>query len=58
MLKGIPVRVLPSFLGALALASGLAEYAGMKLPILSLTLMVIGASIILELLATPRRSPR
>lgn len=53
-LNGIPVRVLPSVLGALALVTGLAEYGGMKLPIFSLTLIAIGASIILELFATRR----
>jgi hypothetical protein len=54
LLSGIPVRVLPTLLGALALVAGLAEYAGMELPVFSLTLIAIGASIILELLSTRR----
>lgn len=49
-LNGIPVRVLPSILGGLALAAGLAQYAGVGLPLISLTFIAIGASIILELL--------
>ena len=51
-LNGIPVRVLPTWLGALALAAGVAEYAGLQLPLISLTFIAIGASIIFELLAT------
>lgn len=54
MLNRVPVRVLPSVLGALALATGLAEYGGLQLPVFSLTLIAIGASIILELLAARR----
>jgi hypothetical protein len=49
LLNGIPVRVLASVLGALALAAGLAEYAGARLPLVSLTLIVVGASIAFEL---------
>jgi hypothetical protein len=49
-LNGIPVRVLTTILGALAVAGGLAEYGGMALPLVPLTLIAIGASIILELL--------
>ena len=49
LLSRIPVRVLPTILGALALAAGLAEYGGARLPLVSLTLIAIGASIILEL---------
>lgn len=51
-LNAIPVRVLPTCLGVLALAAGLAEYAGLRLPLISLTFIAIGASIIFELLAT------
>jgi hypothetical protein len=54
VLNGIPVRVLPSLLGALALVAGLAQYAGMELPVFSLTLIAIGASIILELVSARR----
>jgi hypothetical protein len=45
---GIPVRVLPTLLGALALAAGLGAYAGVTLPLFALTLVAIGASIVLE----------
>lgn len=51
-LNSIPVRVVPTWLGALALAAGLAEYAGVRLPLISLTFIAIGASIMFELLAT------
>ena len=54
-LNGIPVRVLPSLLGALALVAGVAEYAGAALPLLPLTLIAIGLSIILELLPARKR---
>ena len=51
-LNSIPVRVVPTWLGVLALAAGLAQYAGVQLPLISLTFIAIGASIIFELLAT------
>ncbi len=51
VVKRIPVHVLSTILGALALSAGLAEYAGVDLPLISLTLIAIGASIILELRA-------
>lgn len=51
---GIPVRVLPTLLGALALAAGLAAYAGVTLPLFALTLVAIGASIVLEPLRAHR----
>lgn len=54
LLNGIPVRVLPSVLGALALAAGLAEYAGAELPLIPLTLIAIGASIVFELMHARR----
>lgn len=57
LLNGIPVRVLPTILGALALAAGLADLAGMELPLLALTVVAIGASIILELFPLRRREP-
>ena len=47
-LNKIPVRVLPTILGALALATGLAEYGGARLPLVPLTLIVLGASILFE----------
>ena len=50
-LNGIPIRVLPTILGALVLAVGLAQFAGVELPVVSLTLIAIGASIVFELLA-------
>ncbi len=48
-LRGIPVRVLVTLLGGLALALGLAQFAGADLPPAPLALIVIGASIIFEL---------
>ena len=54
-LKGIPVRLLPTILGALALGAGLAEFAGVNLPLVPLTLIAIGASVILELLPSRRQ---
>lgn len=50
-LNSIPVRMGPTWLGFVALAAGLAEYAGVQLPLLSLTFIAIGSSIIFELLA-------
>jgi hypothetical protein len=49
LLNGIPVRVLPTVLGVVALAGGVAEFAGAELPIVPLSLIAIGASIVLEL---------
>lgn len=49
LLNGIPVRRLPATLGGLALAAGVAASSGVKLPLISLTLIAIGASIVLEL---------
>jgi hypothetical protein len=49
LLNGIAVRVLPTVLGVVALAAGLAEFAGAALPIVPLSLIAIGASIVLEL---------
>lgn len=49
LFNGIPVRVLPTVLGVVALAAGLAEFAGAELPIVPLSLIAIGASIVLEL---------
>ena len=54
LLYGIPVHLLPTGLGALALAAGLAAYAGVRLPLIALTSIAVGASIILELLRRPR----
>ena len=54
LLNGIPVRVLPTLLGALALAAGLAQFAGAKVPLVPLALIVIGASIIFELFPARR----
>lgn len=53
--NGIPVRVLPTILGALAMVIGLAEFAGMNLPVISLTFIAIGVSIVFDLLS-PRRT--
>ena len=47
--KGIPVRVLATILGGVALALGLAQLAGANLPLVPLALIVVGASIIFEL---------
>ena len=44
--------VLPTVLGALALAAGLAEVAGAELALVPLALIAIGMSVILELFAT------
>lgn len=52
--RGIPVRVLPTILGAVALAAGLAAYAGAELPLVALTMLAIGASIIVEVLPSRR----
>jgi hypothetical protein len=52
MLNGIPARPLPTVLGALALAAGLAELAGANLPLVPLTLIALGTSIVLELFHT------
>jgi hypothetical protein len=49
LLNGIPVRVLPTVLGVVALAAGLAEFAGAELPIVPLSLIAIGVSIVPEL---------
>lgn len=54
VLNGIAVRVLPTVLGVVALAAGLAEFAGAELPIVPLSLIAIGASIALELLHARR----
>lgn len=54
LVNGIPVHVLPSILGALALAAGPAEFAGAELPLIPLTLIAIGTSMILELLPARR----
>lgn len=51
LVYGIPVRVLPSILGVLALGAGLAKYVGIDLPLVALTIIAIGASIVLEVLA-------
>jgi len=52
VLNGIPVRALSSLLGLLAVGAGVAEYFGAHMPVLSLTFIAIGVSIILELVAT------
>jgi hypothetical protein len=48
--KRIPVRVIPTVLGVVALAAGLAELTGATFPVIPLTLIAIGASMIVELL--------
>ncbi len=50
-LNGVPIRVLPTILGAIALAAGLAQLAGVEMPIISLTLIAIGVSVVLELVS-------
>ena len=50
VLNGVPARVAQTVVGALALAAGLAMYAGVELPLIPLTFIAIGASIIFELL--------
>lgn len=52
VLNGIPARMLPTVLGVVALAGGLAEFAGASLPLVPLSLIAIGASIGLELFHT------
>ena len=54
LLNRIPIRVLPTMLGGLALVAGLAAGVGAELPLIPLALIAIGASILLELM--PRRS--
>jgi NADH:ubiquinone oxidoreductase subunit K len=49
VLNGIPLRMLPTLLGVLALAAGLAQIAGAVLPLMPLSLIAIGTSIALEL---------
>ena len=53
-LKGVPVRVAQTVVGALALVAGIATYSGVELPLIPLTFIAIGASIIFELLPTRR----
>jgi hypothetical protein len=55
-LNHLPVRLLPTLLGVLALGAGLAELAGARLPLVALTLIMIGASIIVELFGGGTRS--
>ena len=55
LMRGIPIRMLPTILGALALAAGLAAYAGAELPLVALTMLAIGASIIIELMPSRQR---
>jgi hypothetical protein len=52
--SSIAVRVLPSVLGVFALVAGLLAFFGVEIPLISLTLIVIGAGIILKLLLTGR----
>jgi hypothetical protein len=47
-LKGIGVSGLTTLLGVVALAAGLAEYFGMRVPLLAICLIVIGGSILLK----------
>ncbi len=51
-LKGIGVNGFTTFLGAVALAAGLSGYFGVRLPLLAICFIVIGASIILKPLVT------
>jgi hypothetical protein len=48
-LKGIRVSGLTTFLGALALAAGLSDALGVRLPLLAICFIVIGGAIILRL---------
>lgn len=54
VINGIPIRVLPTILGLLALAAGLAQGVGAELPLVPLSLIAIGASILLELFPARR----
>jgi hypothetical protein len=51
-LKGLGVSGFTTFLGAVALAAGLGDALGIRLPILAICFIVIGASIILRPLVT------
>jgi hypothetical protein len=51
-LKGIGVSGFTTFLGAVALAAGLGDALGMRLPILAICFIAIGASILLRPLLT------
>lgn len=50
VINGIPARLLPTVLGVVALAGGLAEFVGANLPLVPLSFIAIGTSIALELL--------
>lgn len=51
-LKGVAVSGVTTFLGAVALAAGLSGLFGVRLPLLAICLIVIGATIILKPLLT------
>ena len=55
-LKGIGAHGLVTFLGAVALAAGLGEYFGLRLPLLAICFIVIGGGIILKPLIVRTRS--
>ena len=50
VVNGIPARLMPTVLGVVALAGGLAQFAGAELPLVPLSFIAIGTSIALELL--------
>ena len=50
VVNGIPARLMPTVLGVVALAAGLAQFAGAELPLVPLSFIAIGTSIALELL--------
>ncbi len=54
---GLRVNALTAGCGAIAAAAGVGAYFGIEIPILALVLVLIGAVILLEPLATRSRSP-
>jgi hypothetical protein len=56
-LKGIRVHAFSSVLGALALLLGVAELLGLGLPVLPILLIVIGASIIFDVIVSSATRP-
>jgi hypothetical protein len=54
-LKGIGLNGFTTFLGAMALVAGLGDFLGLRLPILAICFIAIGAGIIFRPLATRAR---
>ena len=55
LLNGLAVGTISVALGALALIAGIASFAGLRLPILPLILIVIGAEILFKAARSDRR---